>query len=127
MFTSSALRLVRILNPIMRWCVILGIGVLIVDKTVGVSYLLGQDETLAATDASVNEQVGPSASRERQTTARNTRALTVESIQSKWAQQQSSLHQAGARTAGTAVVICGLVWLASCAGVPLFLFIRRRV
>ena len=125
MLTSFAARLIRFLNPIMRLCVVLGIGLFLLDKTVGVSYLLNQVLDNPVQDAGRSGQIGRSSATQLQETNRTTPALTLESIHRDWAQRQEVIRDAGARTAGTAIGICGCVWLASCAVVPMFMVFRR--
>lgn len=125
MLTSFATRLISLLNPIMRLCVVLGIGFFLLDKTVGVSYLLDQALDHPVPDAKRGDLIGRSSLTPSPETNQTTSAMTVESIQRDWARRQTAIRDAGARTAGTAIGICGCVWLASCAVVPVFMVLRR--
>ena len=126
MLTPFATRLISFLNPIMRLCVALGIGFILLDKTVGVSYLLGKDLENSVKDSDQRAQRGrASVAQDPEESNRNASAMTPESIERNWSQRQAAIRQAGARTAGTVIGICGFVWLASCAVVPMLLIFRR--
>ena len=125
MLTPLATRLISFLNPLVRLCVALGIGLFLLDQTVGVSYLLDKSLDNAVSDSDRRAPVVQSSATLPSESDRNKPALSLESINRTWAQRQAVIRDAGARTAGTAIGICGCVWIASCAVVPMFMIFRR--